>query len=95
MGETLLYLLKLKWASYLQKCKKIDSLRAINGAPPCIPVSDKSLLTPATLPIFRDANSRNDTRLRIFSGTANPSLSQVSFIEHEEIMAMFFFLLML
>ncbi|CAN6271286.1 unnamed protein product [Urochloa humidicola] len=58
------------------RCKKIDSLRAINGAPPCIPVSDKSLLTPVTLPNFRDPSMRNDTRLRIFSGTANPSLSQ-------------------
>ncbi|TVU33553.1 hypothetical protein EJB05_25378 [Eragrostis curvula] len=58
------------------RCKKIDSLRAINGAPPCVPVSDGSLLTPVTLPVFRDANIRSDTRLRIFSGTANPSLSQ-------------------
>ncbi|KAK8461838.1 hypothetical protein SEVIR_1G100800v4 [Setaria viridis] len=58
------------------RCKKIDSLRAINGAPPCIPVSDRSLLTPVTLPVFRDPSMRNDTRLRIFSGTANPSLSQ-------------------
>ncbi|CAL4890269.1 unnamed protein product [Urochloa decumbens] len=58
------------------RCKKIDSLRTVNGAPPCIPVSDKSLLTPVTLPIFRDPSMRNDTRLRIFSGTANPSLSQ-------------------
>lgn len=58
------------------RCKKIDSLRAINGALPCIPVSDRSLLTPVTLPVFRDPNMRNDTRLRIFSGTANPSLSQ-------------------
>ncbi|OEL31382.1 Ribose-phosphate pyrophosphokinase 1, chloroplastic [Dichanthelium oligosanthes] len=58
------------------RCKKIDSLRAINGAPPCIPVSDRSLLTPVTLPVFWDPNMRNDTRLRIFSGTANPSLSQ-------------------
>ncbi|EES06216.1 hypothetical protein BDA96_04G029000 [Sorghum bicolor] len=58
------------------RCKKIDSLRAINGALPCIPVSDRSLLTPVNLPVFRDPNMRNDTRLRIFSGTANPSLSQ-------------------
>ncbi|CAO2044400.1 unnamed protein product [Urochloa humidicola] len=58
------------------RCKKIDSLRAINGAPPCMPVSDESLLSPVTLPNFRDPSMRNDTRLRIFSGTANPSLSQ-------------------
>lgn len=60
------------------KCRRVDplSLRTINGALPCIPVSDGSLLTPVTVPIIRDANIKNDTRLRIFSGTANPSLSQ-------------------
>uniref|UniRef100_A0A0D9VBP7 ribose-phosphate diphosphokinase n=1 Tax=Leersia perrieri TaxID=77586 RepID=A0A0D9VBP7_9ORYZ len=58
------------------RCKKIDQLRAVNGIPPYAPVSNRSLLTPVTLPIIRDANVKNDTRLRIFSGTANPSLSQ-------------------
>ncbi|PAN03795.1 hypothetical protein PAHAL_1G022500 [Panicum hallii] len=63
-------------APVVVRCKKVDSLRAINGSPPCIPVSDRSLLTPVNLPVFRDPSMRNDTRLRIFSGTANPSLSQ-------------------
>ncbi|WVZ78052.1 hypothetical protein U9M48_025824 [Paspalum notatum var. saurae] len=59
------------------RCKKIASLGgAINGALPCIPVSARSLLSPVTLPILQDPNMRNDTRLRIFSGTANPFLSQ-------------------
>nr|BAD07972.1 putative phosphoribosyl pyrophosphate synthase [Oryza sativa Japonica Group]BAD08029.1 putative phosphoribosyl pyrophosphate synthase [Oryza sativa Japonica Group] len=58
------------------RCKKIDQLRAVNGIPPYAPVSNRSLLSPVTLPIIRDANIKNDTRLRIFSGTANPSLSQ-------------------
>ncbi|XP_006648272.2 ribose-phosphate pyrophosphokinase 1, chloroplastic [Oryza brachyantha] len=58
------------------RCKKIDQLRVVNGVPPYIPVSNRSLLTPVTLPIIQEANVKNDTRLRIFSGTANPSLSQ-------------------
>jgi hypothetical protein len=70
--------LKLKGSLVVQRCKKIDQLRAVNGIPPYAPVSNRSLLSPVTLPIIRDANIKNDTRLRIFSGTANPSLSQVS-----------------
>jgi ribose-phosphate pyrophosphokinase len=68
--------LKLKGSLVVQRCKKIDQLRAVNGIPPYAPVSNRSLLSPVTLPIIRDANIKNDTRLRIFSGTANPSLSQ-------------------
>uniref|UniRef100_A0A0D9YLP5 ribose-phosphate diphosphokinase n=1 Tax=Oryza glumipatula TaxID=40148 RepID=A0A0D9YLP5_9ORYZ len=63
-------------APVVVRCKKIDQLRAVNGLPPYAPVSNRSLLSPVTLPIIRDANIKNDTRLRIFSGTANPSLSQ-------------------
>uniref|UniRef100_A0A0E0JV12 Ribose-phosphate pyrophosphokinase n=1 Tax=Oryza punctata TaxID=4537 RepID=A0A0E0JV12_ORYPU len=63
-------------ARVVVRCKKIDQLRAVNGIPPYSPVSNRSLLSPVTLPIIRDANIKNDTRLRIFSGTANPSLSQ-------------------
>ncbi|XP_062224203.1 ribose-phosphate pyrophosphokinase 1, chloroplastic [Phragmites australis] len=74
-GSNLGLLRRSRSAPAVVRCKKIDSLRAINGAPPCISVSDGSLLTPVTQ-VFRDANIRNDTRLRIFSGTANPSLSQ-------------------
>ncbi|KAG8058007.1 hypothetical protein GUJ93_ZPchr0002g25984 [Zizania palustris] len=62
--------------SVVVRCKKIDQLRAVNGAPPYAPMPNRSLLTPVTLPIIQDANIKNDTRLRIFSGTANPSLSQ-------------------
>uniref|UniRef100_A0A0E0CEV4 ribose-phosphate diphosphokinase n=1 Tax=Oryza meridionalis TaxID=40149 RepID=A0A0E0CEV4_9ORYZ len=63
-------------APVVVRCKKIDQLRAVNGIPPYAPVSNRSLLSPVTLPIIRDANIKNNTRLRIFSGTANPSLSQ-------------------
>ncbi|KAF7083061.1 hypothetical protein CFC21_086878 [Triticum aestivum] len=61
------------------RCQRVDPvrLRAVNGSPPCVPLSDRSPWTPATMPIFGDANIRkDDTRLRIFSGTANPSLAQ-------------------
>lgn len=52
-------------------------LRAVNGSTPCVPLSDRSPWTPVTMPIFGDTNIRkDDTRLRIFSGTANPSLAQ-------------------
>uniref|UniRef100_A0A453N4Q8 ribose-phosphate diphosphokinase n=1 Tax=Aegilops tauschii subsp. strangulata TaxID=200361 RepID=A0A453N4Q8_AEGTS len=63
----------------MQRCQRVDPvrLRAVNGSPPCVPLSDRSPWTPATMPIFGDANIRkDDTRLRIFSGTANPSLAQ-------------------
>uniref|UniRef100_A0A0D3F058 ribose-phosphate diphosphokinase n=1 Tax=Oryza barthii TaxID=65489 RepID=A0A0D3F058_9ORYZ len=63
-------------APVVVRCKKIDQLRAVNGLPPYAPVSNRSLLSPVMLPIIQDANIKNDTRLRIFSGTANPSLSQ-------------------
>ncbi|KAM3309996.1 hypothetical protein ACQJBY_030973 [Aegilops geniculata] len=61
------------------RCQRVDPvrLRAVNGSPPCVPLSDRSPWTPVTMPIFGDANIRkDDTRLRIFSGTANPSLAQ-------------------
>ncbi|XP_014755495.1 ribose-phosphate pyrophosphokinase 1, chloroplastic isoform X2 [Brachypodium distachyon] len=64
---------------FFVKCQRVDplKLRAVNGAPPCIPVPDSSLWTPITMPVFGDNKVRKDgTRLRIFSGTANPSLSQ-------------------
>ncbi|KAM0864798.1 hypothetical protein ACQ4PT_043680 [Festuca glaucescens] len=61
------------------KCQRIDplKLRAVNGTSPYVPLSDKSLWTPMTMPVIGDTNIRkDDTRLRIFSGTANPSLAQ-------------------
>lgn len=61
------------------RCQRVDPvrLRAVNGSPPCVPLSDRSPWTPVTTPIFGDASIRkDDTRLRIFSGTANPSLAQ-------------------
>jgi len=57
----------------------IEPLGFGNGAPPRIPV-----INDQTLPGFLTATSReemrdkHDIRLRIFSGTANPSLAQVS-----------------
>ena len=72
----------------MQKCQRIDParLKAVNGAHPYIPVSDGSLWTPMTMPVIGDTNiSKDDTRLRIFSGTANPSLAQVGWIFSEEI----------
>ncbi|KAK8953538.1 hypothetical protein KSP40_PGU016981 [Platanthera guangdongensis] len=59
------------------RCQMIEPLRSANGAPPCIPIiSDRSLPTLSTSQRDLDFGSRNDTRLRIFSGTANPALSQ-------------------
>lgn len=66
--------------SYLlcQKCDISEPLNFGNGKP-TIPV-----LNDQTLPKFLESArvdktvNRNDTRLKLFSGTANPALSQVS-----------------
>eukprot|EP00262_Sarcandra_glabra_P005949 TRINITY_DN17916_c0_g2_i1.p1 TRINITY_DN17916_c0_g2~~TRINITY_DN17916_c0_g2_i1.p1 ORF type:complete len:372 (+),score=50.54 TRINITY_DN17916_c0_g2_i1:82-1116(+) len=58
------------------KCRLVEPLRFDNGAP-CLPV-----ISDQTFPNFMPSRhpevtvNKNDTRLRIFSGTANPSLSQ-------------------
>lgn len=52
----------------------IEPLKYDNG-PPCISILNNNLLDSK----FHLGNTmiKNDTRLRIFSGTANPALSQV------------------
>lgn len=58
------------------RCHLVEPLKSENGRP-CIPV-----LNDRTLPNFLDSKrmenavNRNSTRLRIFSGTANPALSR-------------------
>ncbi|XP_010919859.2 ribose-phosphate pyrophosphokinase 1 isoform X1 [Elaeis guineensis] len=55
-------------------CKMIGPLKSSNGAAPCIPViRDPGLLTG---PPMQQRGREPDTRLRIFSGTANPALAQ-------------------
>lgn len=57
-----------------QRCNVIEPLKYDNG-PPCISILNNNLLDSK----FHLGNTmiKNDTRLRIFSGTANPALSQV------------------
>lgn len=60
---------------WVQKCKLSEPLKFANGAP-----------APLRIPILNDlmstqlegAESGSDTKLRIFSGTANPALAQAS-----------------
>ncbi|XP_020524808.1 ribose-phosphate pyrophosphokinase 1 isoform X3 [Amborella trichopoda] len=58
------------------RCKLVEPLQFSNGSP-CIPAFN-DLCGPDFLPLnySRDFLSNNDRRLRIFSGTANPTLSQ-------------------
>ncbi|XP_020588253.1 ribose-phosphate pyrophosphokinase 1 isoform X1 [Phalaenopsis equestris] len=59
------------------RCQMVEPLRYANGTPPRIPIiNDQSLPSFLTAPRVLDGGSKNDTRLRIFSGTANPALSQ-------------------
>ncbi|KAG6523029.1 hypothetical protein ZIOFF_020186 [Zingiber officinale] len=62
----------------MQSCRLVGPLQSSNnGVLPGISLfSEKILPGPLTLPGTRDAGPKYDTRLRIFSGTANPSLSQ-------------------
>lgn len=56
-----------------------EPLKYANGKP-CIPLFKSEEMVPNFLTRnthLANAASKNDTRLRIFSGTANPSLSQV------------------
>ncbi|XP_077237093.1 ribose-phosphate pyrophosphokinase 1-like [Tasmannia lanceolata] len=56
------------------RCKLVEPLRYDNGKP-CIPVLNDQML-PGFFSLKQDTVRQNDTRLRIFSGTANPTLSQ-------------------
>ncbi|KAH7659164.1 Ribose-phosphate pyrophosphokinase protein [Dioscorea alata] len=62
---------------FTTRCQFFGPLRYNNGAPPCIPVINESSL-PGLLPTPRlqEIGGKHDTRLRIFSGTANPALAQ-------------------
>ncbi|ESR50557.1 hypothetical protein CICLE_v10031791mg [Citrus x clementina] len=59
--------------SFRVRCNVIEPLKYDNG-PPCISILNNNLLDSK----FHLGNTmiKNDTRLRIFSGTANPALSQ-------------------
>jgi ribose-phosphate pyrophosphokinase len=63
-----------------------DSLKCENGKP-CVPILASAPTTPNRLPLsaghLDDALDKHDTRLRIFSGTANPALSQVELLVFE------------
>lgn len=58
-------------------CNLVEPLKFANGKP-CIPVIGSEHITPSFLSSkhLDNTNNKNDTRLRIFSGTANPALSQ-------------------
>jgi hypothetical protein len=74
----LCFLLILNYLLLCQKCVISEPLNFGNGKP-TIPV-----LNDRTLPRFLESDragktvSRNNIRLKLFSGTANPSLSQVT-----------------
>ncbi|KAB1225050.1 Ribose-phosphate pyrophosphokinase 1 [Morella rubra] len=61
------------------KCSLVEPLKYENGKP-CIPIFSSEQPIPSRLASnaahLEDAFDKNGTRLRIFSGTANPSLSQ-------------------
>ncbi|THU55493.1 hypothetical protein C4D60_Mb11t07150 [Musa balbisiana] len=59
------------------KCKLVEPLRSNNGNPPGLRfLYERTMPSALTMPIMQDISSKYDTRLRIFSGTANPSLAQ-------------------
>lgn len=62
----------------MQRCKLADPLRYSNGAVPCNSILNERILPGVlTTPYLQEMSSKNDMRLRIFSGTSNPALSQV------------------
>ncbi|KAI0500134.1 hypothetical protein KFK09_018343 [Dendrobium nobile] len=69
---------RVSFATFLTaRCQMVEPLRHANGALPRIPIiNDQSLPSFLTAPRGLEGGSKNDTRLRIFSGTANPALSQ-------------------
>lgn len=64
---------------FVQRCQIMEPLKFENGKP-CIPVLNDQT-TPGFFSLKQDEAVTRDTRLRIFSGTANPSLSQVNTLE--------------
>lgn len=67
----------------------IEPLKSSNGAAPCIPViRDPGLLTG---PPMQHRGREPGTRLRIFSGTANPALAQVNHSCSWHLFPFFFF----
>nr|CAD1820777.1 unnamed protein product [Ananas comosus var. bracteatus] len=59
------------------RCKLADPLRYSNGAVPCNSILNERILPGVlTTPYLQEMSSKNDMRLRIFSGTSNPALSQ-------------------
>ncbi|WOK98687.1 hypothetical protein Cni_G07399 [Canna indica] len=65
------------FASISLRCGMVEPLEFGNGSPPCMPVVNDHVL-PGLLVSPRTAGlgGNHDSRLRIFSGSANPALSQ-------------------
>lgn len=63
----------------MQRCNLVEPLKHENGKP-CIPLINSELSMPSFLTStnIQSPINKHDTRLRIFSGTANPALSQVT-----------------
>lgn len=81
-----LFMLICRWMVLLfrQRCRLVDPLTSNNGTPPGFPfASNRKLPGNLTELSLRDDRSKFDTSLRIFSGTANPSLSQVQNHHHQ------------
>lgn len=71
----------------MQRCRLIEPLRSDNGVPTCVPILlDGTLSGAFSVPKAQDMPARYDTRLRIFSGTANRALSQVKFTIWTEVL---------
>jgi hypothetical protein len=70
----------------MQRCRLIEPLRSDNGVSPRVPtIFNGALSFPSPVPKVQDMPARYDTRLRIFSGTANCALSQVNFTIRSEV----------
>ncbi|RRT80994.1 hypothetical protein B296_00001499 [Ensete ventricosum] len=62
----------------MQRCGMMEPLEFGNGSPPFIPIlNDKMLPGLLVSPQTRGTGGNHDSRLRIFSGNANPALAQV------------------
>ncbi|CAA6657218.1 unnamed protein product [Spirodela intermedia] len=58
-------------------CRLIEPLKFANGAPPSVPIlADQRIPGLRKSVLLQDIDGDSDTKLRIFSGTANPALSQ-------------------
>lgn len=63
----------------MQSCRLIEPLKFANGAPPSVPIfADQRIPNLRKSVLLQDTDGGSDTKLRIFSGTANPALSQVA-----------------